>query len=122
MGVDLKKSFRENPRTNCEDRADNGYPARSHDCMPDETEFANSQEDAQLDLERREKNAKKSRTMLMWKNALESTWKNRPTSEVQKLIDRQPKIMQAIIEKDGGRTGYRAVRVRLRQPLQQVFV
>ena len=31
------------------------YPARSHDCMPPETEFANSFEDAQLDVERREK-------------------------------------------------------------------
>ena len=46
----------------CEDRThgpgediEGKYPARSDDCMPPETEFANSFEDAQLDVERREK-------------------------------------------------------------------
>ena len=39
--------------------------------MPDETEFAETFQDAQEDLERREKNAKKRRTMMMWKNALD---------------------------------------------------
>ena len=47
------------------DRAKNSYPPRSHDCMPDETEFAETFQDAQEDLERREKNAKKRRTMMM---------------------------------------------------------
>ena len=57
--------------------AKNGYPPRSHDCMPDETEFAETFQDAQEDLERREKNAKKRRTMMMWKNALDESWENR---------------------------------------------
>ena len=51
---------------------------RSHDCMPDETEFAETFQDAQEDLERREKNANKRRTMLMWKNALDEKWRTRP--------------------------------------------
>ena len=74
--------------------------------MPDETEFANSYYDAQIDLERREKNAKKARSMMMWKNALQKTWDKRPIEEVQKLSDRQPMIMKAIIEAEGGRTKF----------------
>ena len=74
--------------------------------MPPETEFANSFEDAQLDVERREQNAKKRRTMSMWRNAVEHTWDTRPMSEIRKLIDRQPKVMQAIIDCEGGRTEY----------------
>ena len=54
-----------------EDRGENGYPPRSHDCQPEETEFAQAFEEAQEDLERREKNANHKRTMHMWKNALE---------------------------------------------------
>ena len=88
------------------DRAKNGYPPRSHDCMPDETEFAETFQDAQEDLERREKNAKKRRTMMMWKNALDEQWKIRPIEATRKIIDRQPKIMRAIIDADGGRTPY----------------
>ena len=82
------------------------YPPRSHDCMPPETEFANSFEDAQIDVERREKNANKRRTMQMWRNAVEHTWETRPMSEIHKLIDRQPKIMHSIIECEGERTCY----------------
>ena len=82
------------------------YPPRSHEDMPCETEFANSFEDAQLDVERREKNAKKRRTMLMWRNAIEHTWETRPINEIRKLIDRQPKIQQAIIDADGGRVPF----------------
>ena len=67
---------------------------------------SNSQEESQLDLERREVNAKKSRTMLMWRNALTSTWNHRPIEEVQKLFDRQPMIMREIIENGGARTRY----------------
>ena len=36
------------------DRSENGYPLRSHDCMPNETEFAETFQDAQEDLERKE--------------------------------------------------------------------
>ena len=43
-----------------EDREENGYPPRIHDCQVEETEFAQSFEEAQQDLERREK--KKSST------------------------------------------------------------
>ena len=60
-------------------------------------------EEAQTDVERREKNANKKRTMKMWKNALEHTWKNRPMQATQKLIDRMPKIMHAIIKAEGGK-------------------
>ena len=65
-GIQVYPGSGKKPWVNCfismvfeliEDRAENGYPPRSHDCMPDETEFANAQEDAQLDLERREENA-----------------------------------------------------------------
>ena len=74
--------------------------------MPCETEFANSFEDAQFDVERREQNAKKRRTMLMWRNAVEHTWETRPINEIRKLIDRQPKIQQAIIDAEGGRVNF----------------
>ena len=74
--------------------------------MPCETEFANVFEEAQLDLERRVKNIRHRRTMKMWKNSVENVWNNRPIQEVRKLIDRQPKIMQAIIDAEGGRTPY----------------
>ena len=74
--------------------------------MPCETESANSFEEAQLDVERREQNAKKRRTMLMWRNAIEHTWETRPMSEIHKLIERQPKIQQAIIDAEGGRVNF----------------
>ena len=74
--------------------------------MPNETEFANSHEEAQLDVERREKNIKHRRTMMMWKNAIDYVWQNRSIEEVRKLIDRQPKVMAAIIEAKGSRTPY----------------
>ena len=74
--------------------------------MPCETEFANSFEEAQLDVERREQNAKKRRTMLMWRNAIEHTWETCPMSEIYKLIERQPKIQQAIIDAEGGRVNF----------------
>ena len=41
-----------------------------------ETEFANIHEEAQLDVERREKNIKHRRTMMMWKNAIDYVWQN----------------------------------------------
>ena len=88
------------------DREEDGYPPRSHDCMPDETEFAEVFEDAQEDLERREKNRRKRRSMAMWKNALDHQWRTRPIEATQKIIDRQPKVMRAIIETEGGRTPY----------------
>ena len=61
-----------------EDREENGYPARSHDCQPAETEFAEDFELSQQDVERREKNAKKKRTMVMWKNSLKHVWETQP--------------------------------------------
>ena len=89
-----------------EDKDDSGYPSRSHECQPEEIEFANAYEDAQLDLERREKNLNKKRTMLMWHNAIEHTWETRSIEEVQKLINRQPMVMKAIIGAKGGGTPY----------------
>ena len=89
-----------------EDRNDNGYPPRSHECMSNQTEFANSHEDTQLDIERKEKNIGHRRTMKMWKNVIEHLWNKPPIQEVRKLIDRQPKMMQAIIDVEGDRTHY----------------
>ena len=63
-------------------------------------------QDALEDLERQEKNAKKRRTMMMWKNALDEQWKIRPIEATRKIIDRKPKIIGAIIDADGGRTPY----------------
>ena len=88
------------------DRAEDGYPPRSHDCMPEETEFAETHQEAQADLERREENRNQKRTMMMWKNALDHTWRTRPIEATRKIIDRQPKVMRAIIEAEGGRTPY----------------
>ena len=92
--------------TNNGERVDGPYPPRSHDCMPCETEFANTFEDAQLDVERREKNANKQRTMVMWRNAVNHIWSTRPISEVHRLVHRHPKIMQEIIDCGGGHIGY----------------
>ena len=61
---------------------------------------------AKQDVERREKNGNKRRTMVMWKNALTSVWNTRPMKATQKLIDRMPKIMHAIIEAEGFKTPY----------------
>ena len=83
-----------------EDREANGYPPRSHGCMPTETEFAGGFEPAQEDVERRKKNAGHERTMHMWKNAL-NIWNTRPIKETRKLTDRMPNIMKGIIEAEG---------------------
>ena len=40
--------------------------------------------------------------MHMWKNALEHVWNTRPIEHTQKLIDRMPKVMEAIIEIEVG--------------------
>ena len=64
---------------------------------------------SQLEVERREKNSGKKRTMVMWKNTLKHVWETRPIEHTQKPIDRSPKIMNAIIEVEGGRTSYEFV-------------
>ena len=74
--------------------------------MPCETEFAQAFQEAQEDLERREKNAHKRRTMQMWENTLDETWATRSIEATRKIIDRQPKIMKAIIDADGESTRY----------------
>ena len=51
---------------------------RSHDCQPAEIEFADSFEESQLDVERREKNSGKKKTMVIWKNVLKHFWELRP--------------------------------------------
>ena len=43
------------------DRAEDGYPPRSHDCMPKETKFPETRQESQKDLERREKNRNQSK-------------------------------------------------------------
>ena len=74
--------------------------------MACETEFAEAFQESQEDLERREGNAHKRRTMQMWKNALDEVWATRPIEATQKIIDRQPKIMSAIIDADGKSTRF----------------
>ena len=56
--------------------------------MPDETEFTETFHDSQEGSERREKNAKKRRTMVMWKSALDKQWKTRPIEATRGIIDR----------------------------------
>ena len=51
----------------------------------------------------------------MWKNALEHAWNTRPTKHTQKLIDRMPKVMEAIIEAEGGKRNIR-FRMKLEIP------
>ena len=70
-----------------EKREKSGYPPQSHDCHPAETEFADDYELTQKDLEIREENLKKKRTMVMWKNSLVHVWENRPIEATRKLID-----------------------------------
>ena len=85
---------------------ENGYPPRSHDCQPAETHFANVFHEAQVKLEDAEKKRSRPRSMMMWKYALDSTWNNWPLEEIQKLIDRQPEIMEKIVELGGERTAF----------------
>ena len=44
--------------------------------------------------------------MTMWKNAVDHVWQDRSIEEVRKLIDRQSKVMLAIIEAKGGQSTY----------------
>ena len=73
-----------------------------HECVQVETEFSESFELAQEDVERCQKNTGHKRTMHMWKNALGHVWKSMPIEETQQLIDRMPKIMEPILEAKGG--------------------
>ena len=72
--------------------------------MPCETGFAESFQESQEDLERREGNAHKRRTMQVWKNGFDEVWTTRPIEATRKIIDRQTKIMKAIIDADGKST------------------
>ena len=59
--------------------------------------------------------------MHMWKNALEHVWNTRPIKPTQKLIDRMPKVMKAIIEAKGGKTKYWIQNVILKSPWTMVM-
>ena len=83
-----------------------GYPPRSHDCNPCETYFANIFRMAQARLEGREAHACRTRTMRMWKFSLDRTINDHDIKETRKLIDRMPKVMEAIKEVQGGKTKY----------------
>ena len=89
-----------------EDREENGYPPRSHDCQAAEIEFADDYELSQQVVERREENLQKKRMMVMWKNSLVHVSENRPIEATLKLIHRVPEIMKAIIDADGGKISY----------------
>ena len=56
----------------------NGYPPRSHNCMPAETHFAKVFHHAQNHLVEKETRNSWSRSMVMWKNSLVHTWENWP--------------------------------------------
>ena len=58
-----------------------------------------------MDVERREKQANKSRTM-MWKYAVQKIWNKRRLEEVQTAFDRQPMIMRRRIESEGKRKNF----------------
>ena len=49
---------------------------------------------------------KNLKNMMMWKNALDLTWRMRVIEATRGFIDLQPKFMRAIIEAEGGRTPY----------------
>ena len=51
-GVEIYPDSGKNPW----DRAEDVYSPRSHDCMPEETDFAETHQEAQVDLEWRGKN------------------------------------------------------------------
>ena len=85
---------------------ENGYPPRSHDFQPAETHFANVFHEAQNKLEESERKRNRKRSMVMWKYSLDATWNNWPIEEIHKLIDRQPRVMEKIIEVEGGRTNF----------------
>ena len=78
----------------------------THQYLACETEFAEAFQESQEDLERLKENAHKWRTMQMWKNALDEVWATRPIEATRKIIDRQPKIMKAIIDADGKPTRF----------------
>ena len=89
------------------DRAENGYPPRSHDrSFSEETEFTEAFQQAQEDLERKEKDWRQKRTMMMWKNSVDLVWATGRIQATRAIINRQPKAMRAIIENEGGRTPY----------------
>ena len=56
-GVKIYPGGGKHPR----DRAEDGYPPRGHDCIPEETEFAKTHQEAQVDLEWREKTRNQSK-------------------------------------------------------------
>ena len=68
------------------DRSENGYPPRSHDCMPNETEFAETFQDAQEHLKRRENNRNKRRTTMMWNTRLTMSGKPALLKQLEKLL------------------------------------
>ena len=78
----------------------------THQYLACETEFAEAFQESQEDLERREGNAHKRRTMQMWKNAFDEVWATRPIEATRKIIDLQPKIMRAIIDANGKSTRF----------------
>ena len=78
-----------------------GYPPRSHDCNPCENWFSQWQTAAALLMK-----SKDTKSMLNWFRCLKKARKDMKKTVWQKLIDTQPKVMKAIIEKNGGRTKY----------------
>ena len=56
------------------DRAEDGHPPRSHKCMPEETEFA----------ETHQEKPKSKQTIMMWRKALDHTWQTRIIEATQK--------------------------------------
>ena len=84
----------------------NGIHQESHEFNPCETFFANAFGIAQEDLERREKNRNKTRTMAMWRNAIKKTFDDFDVKEIRKIINRQPMIAADVCENGGARTKF----------------
>ena len=84
----------------------NGYLPRSHDCMSYETVFANVFRLLQDDPERREVSNNCKRIMQMRRNALDKVFDENDIEKVSKIINRQPKVMESIIEVDRERTNF----------------
>ena len=81
----------------------NGYPPNSHDCNPLETIFARWKERIYMRLQ---PNGKTTRTMDNLYKVMNEEWNNIPQSEIQAIINLQPKVMQEIIDKNGDGTKY----------------
>ena len=84
-------------------RTPNGYPPNSHDMMPNELINDRLKENARLAFD---KLPKRDKTMKRLQHVITKTAAEFPKEFVRNRIRDLPKIMQAVIDCDGGRTKY----------------